>query len=295
MTRSDWRIGMVGLGALGLPMAVNLQQAGISLQVHTRSRRAENDPKLIGAQRCSSPAAAANNVDILVLCVSDDTAVNDVLFGPDGAAERLQPGSIVIDCSTISPQGAQQTAAQLQQIGVHYLDAPVTGGTEGARAGTLTVLVGGDAAVLKTVRPLLEVIGGSIHHIGPVGRGQQAKAVNQVLVAGSYAAVAEAIALGQRLELPMPQVIDALKSGAAGSWALNHRSEAMLEGAYPLGFKLSLHHKDLGIALEAASGVELDMPITALVEQLESELIQRGFGDEDVSALHRWNTATKEA
>ena len=294
MTRSDWRIGMVGLGALGLPMAVNLHQAGLSLQVHTRSRRAENDPQLSNALRCVTPAAAADNVDILLLCVSDDTAVNDVLFGPDGAAERLQPGSIVIDCSTISPQGAQQAAAQLEQIGVHYLDAPVTGGTEGARAGTLTVLVGGDAAVLETVRPVLEVIGGSIHHFGPVGRGQQAKAVNQVLVAGSYAAVAEAIALGQRLELPMDEVIDALKNGAAGSWALNHRSGAMLQGSYPLGFKLSLHHKDLGIALEAASGVELDMPITAKVEQLESELIRRGFGDDDVSALHRWNAIREE-
>ncbi|MCB4389109.1 NAD(P)-dependent oxidoreductase [Synechococcus sp. MU1617] len=295
MTRSDWRIGMVGLGALGLPIAVNLRQASLNLQVHTRSRRAENDPQLKGTRPCGSPAAAAENVDVLMLCVSDDTAVNNVLFGPDGAAERLQPGSIVIDCSTISPTGAQQAAIQLQQIGVHYLDAPVTGGTEGARAGTLTVLVGGNADVLKTVRPLLEVIGGSIHYMGPVGRGQQAKAVNQVLVAGSYAAVAEAIALGQRLELPMQQVIDALKSGAAGSWALNHRSEAMLQGRYPLGFKLSLHHKDLGIALEAATSVELDMPITALVEQLESELIRRGFGDDDVSALHRLNTANNGA
>ena len=295
MTRSNWRIGMVGLGALGLPMAVNLYRAGHTLQVHTRSRRAENDPQLGEARPCINPAAAADNVDVLLLCVSDDSAVNNVLFGPDGAAERLQPGSVVIDCSTISPKGAQQAAAQLERIGVHYLDAPVTGGTEGARAGTLTVLVGGDAAVLAKVRPLLEVIGGSIHHIGPIGRGQEAKAVNQVLVAGSYAAVAEAIALGQRLELPMQQVIDALKSGAAGSWALNHRSGAMLQGSYPLGFKLSLHHKDLGIALEAANGVDLDMPITALVEQLESDLIRRGYGDDDVSALHRWNTATQEA
>ena len=200
----------------------------------------------------------------------------------------------MIDCSTISPKGAQQAAAQLQRIGVHYLDAPVTGGTEGARTGTLTVLVGGDTDVLERVRPLLEVIGGSIHHIGPVGRGQQAKAVNQVLVAGSYAAVAEAIALGQRLELPMPEVINALKNGAAGSWALDHRSDAMLQGTYPLGFKLSLHRKDLGIALEAANGVELDMPITALVEQLEAKLIQRGHGNEDVSALHRWNAAATD-
>ena len=294
MTRSDWRIGMVGLGALGLPMAVNLHQAGLNLQVHTRSRRAESDPQLSGARRCGNPAAAADNVDILLLCVSDDTAVNNVLFGPDGAAERLQPGSIVIDCSTISPKGAQQVSAQLQRIGVHYLDAPVTGGTEGARAGTLTVLVGGDAAVLAKVRPLLEVIGGSIHHIGPIGRGQQAKAVNQVLVAGSYAAVAEAIALGQRLELPMQQVIDALKSGAAGSWALEHRSTAMLNGRYPLGFRLSLHHKDLGIALDAAKAIQLDLPVTTLVEQLELDLIEKGHGDEDVSALHRWNQTRQE-
>lgn len=295
MARSNWRIGLVGLGALGLPIAVNLCRAGLTLQVHTRSRGAENDPQLSGASPCENPAATAKNVDILLLCVSDDSAVNNVLFGQNGAAKQLQPGSIVIDCSTISPKGAQQAAAQLKQIGVDYLDAPVTGGTEGARAGTLTVLVGGDTAVLAKVRPLLEVIGGSIHHIGPVGRGQQAKAVNQVLVAGSYAAVAEAIALGQRLELPMQEVIDALKSGAAGSWALNHRSSAMLKENYPLGFKLSLHRKDLGIALEAANGVELDMPITALVEQLESELIQQGYGNDDVSALHRWNAAREEA
>ena len=292
---SEWRVGMVGLGALGLPIAINLLKAGLNLQVHTRSRRAESDPQLDDARRCANPAAAADNVDVLLLCVSDDGAVNDVLFGQDGAAEQLQPGSIVIDCSTISPKGAQRAAAQLEQIGVHYLDAPVTGGTEGARAGSLTVLVGGDADVLAKVRPLLEVIGGSIHHIGAVGRGQQAKAVNQVLVAGSYAAVAEAIALGQRLKLPMPQVIDALKSGAAGSWALNHRSGAMLQGHYPLGFKLSLHRKDLGIALETANSVDLDMPITALVEQLESDLIQQGFGNDDISALHRWNTAKGEA
>lgn len=294
MTRCDLSLGFVGLGALGLPMAVNLQRAGVSLRVHTRSRGAETDPQLAGASPCDNPATTAENVDVLLLCVSDDNAVQDVLFGRDGAAEQLQPGSIVIDCSTISPKGAQQAAAQLKKIGVDYLDAPVTGGTEGARAGTLTVLVGGDVAVLTKVRPLLEVIGGSIHHIGAVGQGQQAKAVNQVLVAGCYAAVAEAIALGQRLELPMPEVIDALKSGAAGSWALNHRSGAMLDGSYPLGFKLNLHRKDLAIALEAASSVELDMPITALVEQLESDLIQKGYGDEDVSALHRWNGAMEE-
>ena len=191
-------------------MAVNLHQAGLNLQVHTRSRRAENDPQLAGAQRCINPAATAQNVDVLVLCVSDDMAVHQVLFGADGAASRLQPGSIVIDCSTISPKGAQQAAAQLERIGVHYLDAPVTGGTEGARSGTLTVLVGGDDAVLKTVRPLLEVIGGQFT-TRPSGPRSTSQSGEPSSGGRQLCAVAEAIALGQRLELPMQQVIDALK------------------------------------------------------------------------------------
>ena len=289
MTRCDLNLGFVGLGALGLPMAINLHRAGFRLRVHTRSRRAETDPGLEGAAQCDSPATASSGVEVLLLCVSDDAAVEAVLFGPDGAASQLSTGSVVLDCSTIAPSTAQRCAERLAQQNVHYLDAPVTGGTEGAQRGSLTVLVGGASEILERVRPILEVIGGSIHHFGGVGRGQQVKAVNQVLVAGSYAAVAEAVALGQQLDLPMPQVIDALKTGAAGSWALEHRSTAMLNGSYPLGFRLSLHRKDLGIALDAAKAVQLDLPVTTLVEQLELDLINNGHGDEDVSALHRWS------
>ena len=289
MTRCDLSLGFVGLGALGLPMAINLHRAGFRLQVHTRSRQAETDPELKDAARCDSPAAASAGVDVLLVCVSDDAAVEAVLFGPNGAASQLTAGSVVLDCSIIAPATAQRCAERLAHQNVHYLDAPVTGGTEGAKRGSLTVLVGGASEPMERIRPILEVIGGSIHHFGSVGRGQQVKAVNQVLVAGSYAAVAEAVALGQRLDLPMPQVIDALKNGAAGSWALDHRSTAMLEGTYPLGFRLSLHRKDLGIALDAAKAVQLDLPVTTLVEQLELDLIQNGHGDEDVSALHRWN------
>ena len=194
---------------------------------------------------------------------------------------------MVLDCSTISPAQAIHCAERLARQGVTYLDAPVTGGTEGAKAGSLTVLVGGEASALQQVQPVLEVIGGTVHHFGAVGRGQQVKAVNQVLVAGSYAAVAEAMALGQRLELPMQQVVKALKGGAAGSWALNHRAEGMLAGNYPLGFKLALHHKDLGIALSSAASVQLELPISRLVQQQEAELMGKGHGDDDVSALHR--------
>ena len=295
MTGCDLSLGFVGLGALGLPMAINLHRAGFKLRVHSRSRTAETSPELEGAVRCSSPADASTGVDVLLLCVSDDAAVEDVLFDRNGAASQLSADSVVLDCSTIAPATAQRCAERLAHQKIHYLDAPVTGGTEGAKRGSLTVLVGGASEILERVQSILEVIGGSIHHFGSVGRGQQVKAVNQVLVAGSYAAVAEAISLGQRLDLPMPQVIDALKNGAASSWALEHRSTAMLEGSYPLGFRLSLHRKDLGIALEASKAVQLDLPVTSLVEQLELDLIQNGHGDEDVSALHRWNQTRQES
>ena len=287
MTRCDLRVGMIGLGALGLPMAANLRRADVHMRVHTRSRSAEHDKSLQGSIACATPSEAAEGVDVLLVCVSDNAAVEAVLFGADGAIDHLSAGSVVLDCSTIAPATAEAMAKRLAERNVHYIDAPVTGGTEGAKAGTLTVLCGGDTIVLEQARPLLEVIGGSIHHFGPVGSGQQVKAVNQVLVAGSYAAVAEAIALGQHLRLPMEQVVAALLGGAAGSWALQHRSAAMLADQYPLGFKLSLHHKDLKIALDAAKEQQLELPITQLVLEQESELMQQGFGNSDVSALRR--------
>jgi 3-hydroxyisobutyrate dehydrogenase-like beta-hydroxyacid dehydrogenase len=293
MTRCDLSLGFVGLGALGLPMAINLHRAGFPLRVHTRSRSAENDPSLhqgdpaAATLCCASPADAVKGCQALMLCVSDDAAVEAVLWGENGAGPALVEGSLVIDCSTISPSTSQRMAQRLAQRGVSYLDTPVTGGTEGAKAGTLTVLCGGSDADLDRAMPVLETIGGSIHHFGAVGSGQQVKAVNQVLVAGSYAAVAEAIALGQHLQLPMHQVVNALRHGAAGSWALEHRSSAMLSDHYPLGFKLALHHKDLGIALHAAAEAGLDLPITQAVQAQEQTLMDAGLGDADVSALRR--------
>ena len=297
MTGSDLkapsRLAFVGLAALGLPMAANLHRAGYHLQVHTRSRFSENDPSLhqgdpaTATLCCASPADAVQGCQALMLCVSDDAAVEAVLWGKNGAGPALVEGNLVIDCSTISPSTSQRMAQRLAHQGVSYLDSPVTGGTEGAKAGTLTVLCGGSDADLDRAMPVLATIGGSIHHFGAVGSGQQVKAVNQVLVAGSYAAVAEAIALGQHLQLPMQQVVDALRNGAAGSWALEHRSNAMLSDHYPLGFKLALHHKDLGIALHAAAEAGLDLPITQAVQAQEQTLMDAGLGDADVSALRR--------
>ena len=276
-------VAFLGLGCLGQPMAANLLRAGVPLTVHNRTRTKEEVLAAQGAQRAATPAAAVTEAAVVMLCLSDDAAVVEVL-----SAAPLRPGALVIDTSTISPGTSRRLAQQLQHQGVAYLDAPVTGGTEGAQAGTLSVLVGGAAADLERARPLLEVIGRSISHFGPVGCGQEAKAVNQVLVAGSYAAVAEALALAQRLGLPQAELVEALKHGAAGSWALEHRSRQMIENTYPFGFRLALHHKDLTIALEAAAGQQLDLPITAQVAAMETALLDAGHGDEDVSALARW-------
>jgi 3-hydroxyisobutyrate dehydrogenase-like beta-hydroxyacid dehydrogenase len=266
-------------------MATNLLAAGFPLRVHNRSAGPEQPLLAGGAQLATSPAAAACGAALLCLCVSDDQAAQAVIAQASGG---LAPGALVVDFSTIAPATSRSLAKHLATRQVAYLDAPVTGGTEGARAGSLSVLVGGAAVDLERARPVLEVVGGRINHLGPVGAGQQAKAVNQVLVAGSYAAVAEALALGQRLGLPMRQVCEALRAGAAGSWALDNRAANMLEGHFPLGFRLALHRKDLAIALEAAAEAGLELPISRLVAALEDDLLNAGHGDDDVSALARW-------
>ena len=294
-------LAWIGLGALGTPMAMNLLQAGYGLRVFNRNPSCCAALVNAGAAQATTPADAAAGAEVLLVCVSDDAAVETVLLGaadpefrtdhtePQTAAiAGLSPGSLVIDCSTITPSTSRRLAAALAQRGIAYIDAPVTGGTEGAKAGTLSVLVGGAPEHLEKARPLLEVLGGTIHHFGPVGAGQEAKAVNQVLVAGSYAAVAEALSLAERLGLNRHQVVEALKGGAAGSWALEHRSERMINDHYPLGFKLALHHKDLGIALEAAAEQKLELPVSQLVAGIEQQLMQAGHGDLDVSVLARW-------
>ena len=280
------QLAWIGLGALGAPMAHNLLRAGHGLTVFNRTASSCEPLRAAGARVASSPADAAREAEVLLLCVSDDNAAEAVLLGE--AIHGLRPGSLVIDCSTISPATSRRLAAALAEQGIGYVDAPVTGGTEGAKAGTLSVLVGGELQDLERARPLLEILGGSITHFGPVGSGQDAKAVNQVLVAGSYAAVAEALQLAERLGLDRRQVVAALKGGAAGSWALEHRSTQMINDHYPLGFKLALHRKDLAIALEAAAAQQLELPVSRLVAAMEDALIADGHGELDVSALARW-------
>ena len=280
-------LGFIGLGAIGLPMATNLLKAGFPLKVHTRSRKAETSKELKGAQPCSNPKETAEGCDFLLICVSDDNAVEEVLFGNNGAENSLSPEKIVIDFSTISPTTAKAFAEKLETRDIKYIDAPVTGGTEGAQQGTLTIFLGANNESLNQISSILKPIGSAFYTFEDVGKGQEVKAINQILVAGSYAAVAEAISLGQALHLPMDKVVEALQKGAASSWALAHRSQSMLEDNYPLGFKLQLHHKDLSIALKTAKQSGLKLPITSKVKELEEQLIKEGYKDEDVSVLKR--------
>ena len=283
------QIGFIGLGSIGLPMAINLNKSGFNLKVHTRSRINESHSGLEGCKTCSNPYEVAKGVDILIVCVTDDKAVDDVLFGEYGALSALKNRAVVIDFSTISFLSSLKFYKKLKTKNILYVDSPVTGGTEAAKSASLTVFVGGNQNDLKFINSVYKCIGGSIFYFERVGNGQKVKALNQILVAGAFASLAEALALGQKFDLPMDKVVKSLTTGAGSSWALEHRALSMLNGNYPLGFKLELHQKDLKIALETSSDVGLQMPITEAVFNIEQELIKLGYGDEDVSCIRRFN------
>lgn len=275
------------MGTMGAPMARHLLDAGHQVTVHNRTRERELPLAELGATRCESPAAAARDADAVLTCVSDSPDLEQVIFGPGGIAETIPQGAIVVDCSTVSPAVTAQLAARLAEQGVGMVDAPVSGGSEGAERGTLTVFAGGDPDHVQRATPLLEAFSGRITHLGPPGAGQLGKAVNQVMIAGTYAGVAEGIALAEKAGLPLDELVEALSGGAAGSWVLTNRSGNMIRDNYPLGFKLALHRKDLGIALDEAGRVGLELDISKLVAGQEDALIDEGFGDEDVSAVAR--------
>jgi 3-hydroxyisobutyrate dehydrogenase len=281
------RVAFIGLGTMGSAMAGHVARAGFPLTVWNRTAGKAVDLVGLGATEADSPASAASGADVVVVCVSDTGDVEAVLFGEDGAASGLGPGSLVIDCSTISPSATREFARRLNEQGVALVDAPVSGGSEGARKASLSIFVGGEPSDVERARPILATMGTTITHVGPVGAGQAVKAVNQVILASTYLGVAEGIVLAIKAGLDPGQVSAALGGGAAQSWVLANRSERMIANEYPLGFKVSLHRKDLRIALELAREAGVVLPVSALVEQLETGLINDGHGDEDMSALAR--------
>ncbi len=281
------RVAFLGLGTMGAAMAANLARAGFAVIGWNRTPGRGAELADLGVVIAATPADAAANASVVVICVSDTPDVESVLFGTDGVVAGARSGTLIIDCSTIAPSGSWDFAARLAEHGLAMVDAPVSGGSEGAQQATLTIFVGGDAADVERARPVLTAIGRTITHVGPIGAGQAVKAVNQVILAGTYLGVAEGIVLAIKAGLDVGQVVAALGGGAAQSWVLANRSGRMLDNDYPLGFKVALHRKDLGIALDLAEQLGAALPVSALAAQLETGLIAGGHADEDMSAIAR--------
>ncbi len=281
------KVAFIGLGTMGEFMALNILKAGHELTVHNRTRTREESLATAGAKRAGSPMEAARGAEIIVTCVSDTPDVEKVLLGDEGIIRGADPGSVYIDTSTIDAEAARRFGDALAEKGIMMIDAPVSGGSEGARLGTLSIMMGGAPEAVAKARPVLEAMGKTITHVGPLGSGQLTKAINQVIVGGTYLAVAEGLVLGLKAGLDMEKVVQAVSSGAAASWVLDKRAGHMIDNNYPLGFRVRLHRKDLFIALKNAGELEVSLPLASLVAQLENGLLARGFGDEDLSALAR--------
>jgi 2-hydroxy-3-oxopropionate reductase len=279
------RVGFVGLGVMGRPMARNLLDAGVDVMVHSRSPGPVDELVAVGAASADSPAEVATACETTILMLPDDDAVAAVVEGPGGVQEGVQPGRLVIDMSTVSPGLARRLAARLADAGAEMLDAPVSGGDVGAREGTLSIMVGGSPAAFARAHPLFEIVGTTIVHVGDHGSGQVVKACNQIVVALSIEAVAEALVLGSKSGVAPEIVVRVLSGGLAASRVLEVRGPSMLDHRFDPGFAIDLHHKDLGIALSAARAAGVSLPATALVDQELASLRQHGHGGLDHSAL----------
>jgi 3-hydroxyisobutyrate dehydrogenase len=280
-------VAFLGLGTMGAAMTANLSRAGFAVTAWNRTPGRAPELEDLGVAMAATAREAVASADVVVVCVSDTPDVEAVLFGDDGVVAGARPGTLIVDCSTIAPSGSWGFAARLRERDLAMIDAPVSGGSEGARNATLTIFVGGDADDVERARPVLAALGRTITHVGPIGAGQAVKAVNQVILAGAYLGVAEGIVLAIKAGLDVEQVVAALGGGAAQSWVLANRSGRMIENDYPLGFKVALHRKDLAIALELAAQLGAVLPVSALAAQLESGLIAGGHADDDMSALAR--------
>ncbi len=278
-------LGFIGLGVMGQPMAINLCTAGHRLSVYARKPTQSEALQSIGATVLESPHAVARAAEILFLNVSDDAALEAVLFSANGAASGLRADSIVVDMGTTSPAYTRQLALRLQQHNVHLIDAPVSGGQAGAIAGTLSIMAGGPEAAFQRVLPLFEIIGGGIVHVGDSGAGQIAKACNQIVVSAALLGVAEALTFARRQGVDAGKVRQALLGGSAYSKILEIHGQRMLDRNYQPGFKAKLHQKDLGIVLEEAQIAGMSLPGSALAAQMMCALVAAGDGELDSSAL----------
>jgi 3-hydroxyisobutyrate dehydrogenase-like beta-hydroxyacid dehydrogenase len=279
-------VAFLGLGVMGFPMAGHLARAGYSVSVYNRTvSKAERWVALHQGQRAPTPGEAAHRARFVFACVGNDDDVRDITLGEGGAFSSMPQGSIFVDHSTTSAKLARELAAEARNRGIGFLDAPVSGGQAGAEQGTLTVMVGGDAEVFESARPVFSAYAHFVKRLGPTGHGQLAKMVNQICIAGLLEALAEGLAFAEAVGLDAPAVVDVISKGAARSWQMENRAGTMLERRFDFGFAVNWMRKDLGIALDEAREARALLPVTALVDQLYAELQAMGGGRWDTSSL----------
>lgn len=281
------KIGFIGLGIMGRPMAKNLMDAGYELTVHNRSPEKAEELAKGGATTAGSPKEVAENSDIVITMLPDSPDVENVVAGEDGILEGIREGALLVDMSTISPVVTEELAAKVKEKGASMLDAPVSGGDVGAIEGTLSIMVGGEEEDFERARPLFEVMGKTVTHVGPTGAGQVTKAANQIVVALTIEAVSEALVLGSKGGVSPEKILDVLGGGLAGNKVMEVKREKFLSHTFEPGFRSELHHKDLGIALAAGREYGVALPVTAIVDQMLLAMKKKGWGGEDHSALLR--------
>ena len=280
-------VGFIGLGIMGRPMAKNLMEAGHDLVVHNRSPEKAEELAGEGATAAGSPREVAEKCDVVITMLPDSPQVEEVLAGEGGVFEGIRDGALIVDMSTISPVVTEGLAEKAKERGASLLDAPVSGGDVGAIEGTLSIMVGGEEADFERAKPLFEVMGKTVTHVGPTGAGQVTKAANQIVVALTIEAVSEALVLGSKGGVSPEKILDVLGGGLAGNKVMEVKREKFLSHTFDPGFRSELHHKDLGIALAAGREYGVALPVTAVVDQMLLTMKKKGWGGEDHSALLR--------
>ena len=279
------KVGFIGLGIMGKPMAHNLMEAGYGLVVYNRSWAAVEELAGKGAETAGSPKEVAEACNTVITMLPESPQVEEVVTGENGVLEGVTEGTLLVDMSTISPVVTEKLAQKAREMGASMLDAPVSGGETGAEAGTLSIMVGGSQEDFERAKPLFDVMGKTIVHVGESGTGQVVKACNQIVVALTIEAVSEALVLGSKAGASPAKVIQVLSGGLAGNKVMEAKSENFLKHEFNPGFRLELHRKDLGIALAAGREYGVPLPVTAIVDQVLEALVAKGSGGEDHSAM----------
>ncbi len=280
------RVAFLGLGVMGFPMAGHLARAGQSVTVYNRTAaKAQGWVAEFGGQSAATPREAAQGADIVFCCVGNDADLRSVVLGADGAFAGMKPGAVLVDHTTASAEVARELSAAARDAGLHFVDAPVSGGQAGAVNGALTVMCGGDETVFERIRPYALHFAKAVTRVGDAGAGQLAKMVNQICIAGIVQGLSEAIAFGQKSGLPMPLVLDVIGKGAAQSWQMDNRGKTMVDGKFDFGFAVDWMRKDLGLVLDEARRNGARLPLTALVDQFYADVQDMDGGRWDTSSL----------